>query len=109
MMTQWQKLIDALGPELLQFGDVGFTVQTLQSALKALSLYSRAVDGYFGPHTERALLQLQRDYGLTQTGQFDLSTWYALSFWVKPQYLKTQPQTPEKSMHLLELHAPVKL
>jgi len=77
----WQQFVNQLEPELMQSGDVGNRVKTLQLALQALSVYGGMIDGRFGPQTEVALRHLQETLGVERNGVFDQSTWYALSFW----------------------------
>lgn len=84
MTTQFQKLIEALEPEFLTIGSAGRTVQILQLALKELALFKGEANGYFGTTTSAALRQLQAEFDLPKTGEFDTSTWYALSFWIHP-------------------------
>ena len=53
--------------DYLQQGERGAVVSLLQKRLYKLG-YKVAVDGIFGPHTELAVLQFQRDNGLQPTG-----------------------------------------
>jgi outer membrane protein OmpA-like peptidoglycan-associated protein len=60
-------------PEVLRGGDSGTEVTEVQRTLVELG-YSDAVmatEGYFDEVTERVLRQFQRDYGLTETGEYD--------------------------------------
>jgi len=45
-----------------------------QSQLATLGYYRGAVDGSFGPLTNRAIIQYQADYGLPVTGRLDRAT-----------------------------------
>ncbi|MGF1536095.1 MAG: peptidoglycan-binding protein [Elainellaceae cyanobacterium] len=97
MKTQFRQAVEALEPEHLQEADAGANVQALQRTLKALSLYTATVDGCFGPKTAAATRKLQAHCGLEETGQLDMPTWYALSFWVDPSVFSS-PQGPRWPM-----------
>ncbi|MGC1480464.1 MAG: peptidoglycan-binding domain-containing protein [Chthoniobacterales bacterium] len=45
-----------------------------QSQLANLGYYTGAIDGAYGPQTNRALRQFQSDYGLPITGRLDRAT-----------------------------------
>ncbi|NEO86606.1 MAG: hypothetical protein F6J87_20460 [Spirulina sp. SIO3F2] len=72
-----------LQPQLLREGDRGGAIAHLQAALKEICYYSHEITGEFDRHTVRAVRTLQCRYGLEMNGQFNLETWYALTFWVK--------------------------
>nr|WP_281271936.1 peptidoglycan-binding protein [Oceanobacillus bengalensis] len=61
----------------LSRGDTGQEVRELQQKLNALG-YSLAVDGSFGPATERAVRAFQRDQGLAVDGSYGPATQRAL-------------------------------
>lgn len=74
--------VQSLEPDCaLKLGESGRDVQRLQLTLKELGLYLESLDGDFGFRTERSLMQLQNDLGVEATGEFDLSTWYQLTYW----------------------------
>ncbi|MEL7314453.1 MAG: peptidoglycan-binding domain-containing protein [Cyanobacteria bacterium J06559_3] len=83
-MKTFKQLVDALEPDCLRLDDSGAAVETLQLALQELAFYSSRIDGYFGPSTSAAVRRLQQHFGLSATGQFDVATWYALTFWAEP-------------------------
>jgi putative chitinase len=58
-------------------GSQGADVTALQTALEAKG-YSTAADGAFGPGTEAAVMQFQRDQGLPADGVVGPATWHAL-------------------------------
>lgn len=62
----------------LKLGDSGATVEQLQHMLWGLALYVGPIDGHFGTATERAVLRLQRQLNLWETGRFDQTTYEAL-------------------------------
>lgn len=68
---------DVLGVETIPTAGANYsdakTVAAVQSALvkKGYSIGSSGVDGLFGPDTKRAILKMQADAGLTQTGKID--------------------------------------
>ena len=53
---------------LLKRGDRGNLVRQLQEKLNALGYDAGYVDGSFGPRTEAALLEYQKNHGLLETG-----------------------------------------
>ena len=57
-----------------QKGSRGDGVARLQQALVDRGYLDDAADGDFGPRTEAALMRLQADYGLEQTGVADIRT-----------------------------------
>ncbi|MGP1375524.1 MAG: peptidoglycan-binding domain-containing protein [Almyronema sp.] len=63
---------------VLRQGMYGPAVARLQQRLQALGFYSGAIDGIFGPATERAVQQAQRQYQLTADGIVGSATWSAL-------------------------------
>ena len=97
MATQLQSLTQILEPDSLHPGSFGSEVTSLQLALQELSLFEGHVDGYFGAKTESALRKLQREFGLTETGELDTETWYALSFWAEPAKPRTQDNSQQSS------------
>lgn len=56
----------------------GADVTRLQERLKAIGLFSGAVDGVFGSETEAAVQQAQRTYNLEPDGVVGPATWEAL-------------------------------
>ena len=67
----------------IEEGDRGIKVEHLQYMLRVLSAYIPeippvTVDGIFGPDTRNAVLALQMQYGLPQTGIVDYDTWNEL-------------------------------
>jgi peptidoglycan hydrolase-like protein with peptidoglycan-binding domain len=77
----WQETARLLPPGLLKLGDSGKTVHQLQQVLNDLDLYVGPLDGHFGTATERAILRLQRQLELRETGRLDNATWRALVDW----------------------------
>lgn len=97
MDTQLQTLLQMLEPDSLQPGSAGVEVVSLQLALRALACFEGKVDGHFGTKTSSALQQLQRDFGLPETGQLDAATWYALTFWAEPDSPQSSTVNSPKS------------
>jgi cell wall-associated NlpC family hydrolase len=60
---------------VLKKGDTGEKVEPLQNLLLALGYPVGKVDGDYGPITEEAVKQYQRDRGLRDTGVVDQATW----------------------------------
>lgn len=65
--------------EPLQLGDRGPGVQQLQTQLQTKGYYYGTIDGVFGQDTRTAVLQLQSDRGLPQTGVVDDAVYTALA------------------------------
>ena len=59
-----------LGP-----GSRGDAVKDLQRRLHNLGYYTANIDGNYGPETELAVSQFQRDVGFAETGFVDPATW----------------------------------
>ncbi|MGH2746218.1 MAG: peptidoglycan-binding protein [Gammaproteobacteria bacterium] len=72
-------------PPTVKKGSKGEAVKGLQNALKARSYDFGAVDGVFGPATEEAVKQFQRDAGLADDGIAGPKTWEALGVYVVQQ------------------------
>ncbi|HEY5848829.1 MAG TPA: peptidoglycan-binding domain-containing protein [Microlunatus sp.] len=54
-------------------------VKGLQEALARHDYYDGPIDGFRNQQTKQAINDLQRDAGLPQTGQMNLSSWSALT------------------------------
>ena len=52
----------------LHTGSTGQNLSNLQSTLKKLGYFNTSVTGYYGPVTESAVTQFQRDFGVRATG-----------------------------------------
>jgi hypothetical protein len=69
-----------LGTAIFQFnsnlsvGMSGMDVSELQSRLSEINYFNGPITGYFGPKTQAAVKKLQRNNGLTVTGQLDAAT-----------------------------------
>ena len=74
----WQQEVLKLQAQQLKLGSTGESVERLQRMLQGLALYGGPIDGHFGTSTERAVLRLQRQLNLRETGHFDDSTYQAL-------------------------------
>ena len=60
--------------------DPGEVISSVQEALQERGYYRGVVDGSFGRLTRRALVEFQRDSGLSVTGEIDQETLSALGF-----------------------------
>jgi len=65
-------------PTLYQ-GDSGSCVSLAQHNLAAKGYLTATATGYYGPATKAAVIKLQRDKGLNQTGFIGPKTWAALT------------------------------
>ncbi|MEK5444366.1 LysM peptidoglycan-binding domain-containing protein [Fredinandcohnia sp. FSL W7-1320] len=66
---------------ILRQGDRGPAVSRIQILLRNQGLYTRAIDGIYGPLTQRALLTWQQNTKeLEVTGIVDEETWVSLGF-----------------------------
>lgn len=61
--------------EILQLGSTGSNVQLIQSILSHIGYQPGPVDGNFGPQTQQAVIEFQRDYGLVPDGIVGPATW----------------------------------
>ncbi len=80
-------ILHKLEPEILQLGDHGESISTLQHALVSLKYYAGNVNGHFDSETESALKSFQEEYGLDPDGVFGPQTWYAMVFWTQEEEL----------------------
>lgn len=69
-------------PATLKRGSNGEAVKGLQNALKTRGNDFDSLDGDFGPATENAVKQFQREAGLADDGIVGPDTWEALSVYV---------------------------
>ena len=59
-------------------GSSGNAVKVLQTILTQMGYDPKAVDGKFGPNTEKAVIQFQEKNGLVKDGQVGKNTWAKL-------------------------------
>ncbi len=66
--------------KVLKKGDIGVTIKALQELLltKGFNVGSCGADGEFGSDTEKAIKEVQKKAGLTQSGKYDKATYEAL-------------------------------
>ena len=74
--TEWDLLVGSL---LIERGDRGDAVRSLQQLLAGSGFNPGPIDGIFGGLTEQAVSQFQSSKGLTVTGRVDQGTWDALN------------------------------
>ncbi len=63
---------------VLRCGDSNSAVAQLQDYLRALGYFTGQSTGYFGEHTQSAVIAFQQDYGLLADGVVGQQTWSAL-------------------------------
>lgn len=64
--------------ETLKLNSTGPTVELVQSILKKLGFYKGNIDGIFGPQTQSAVINFQKQFGLNPDGIVGPKTWSAL-------------------------------
>lgn len=72
------------GNTMLRYGSSGNDVRNLQTTLSGLGYNVGTVDGIFGNQTKNAVMQYQKDMGLSADGIVGDQTWGALSGSNKP-------------------------
>ena len=72
--TPTRKLYDIQVP-LLQEGDEGEDVKTLQILLTGYNCSTQGIDGDFGPNTKKALIKYQGENNLTKDGKCGPQVW----------------------------------
>ena len=103
MSTRLRQLIESLETDLLKLEDNSISVQVWQQILAELAFYEGSIDGYFGPKTQEATRQLQKNFVLKPTGIFDADTWYALIFWAGEDYA-TSPKASRQTSYPKRRH-----
>lgn len=93
--------LERIFPRVLQVGDSGIGVQSLQYYLAVVAYFndaipSTAIDGYFGEGTRSAVEAFQRSEGITADGIVGRETWNALVARYD-RILETLPDEPGES------------
>jgi len=77
-MIQREEFCPSQNRPTLSIDSTGHLVQELQEFLKSIGYYPGRIDGRFGPVTDRAVRQYQRDRGLFEDGRVGPKTWCQL-------------------------------
>lgn len=80
--------------EKIKLNASGASVELLQEKLKELGYYGGAIDGKFGPITERGVQLFQKSRGLKVDGIVGPKTWTALDIQKAPQENARAPKRP---------------
>ncbi len=75
--------------QTLEINDKGSLVEMIQLSLSRAGFFDSAVDGIFGPVTQRAVVDFQNSFGLTADGIVGINTWDKLSVFIKGYFYKT--------------------
>lgn len=80
---------------VLREGDRGDAVLSLQKRLKALDYYGGAIDGHFGPLTDRSVRRFQSDRNITADGVVGPNTLAILQEYEEGEVLENKKLKPE--------------
>lgn len=69
--------------QTLEINDKGSLVEMIQLSLSRAGFFDSAVDGIFGPVTQRAVVDFQNSFGLPADGIVGINTWDKLSVFIK--------------------------
>lgn len=69
--------------QTLEINDNGSLVEMIQLSLSRAGFFDSAVDGIFGPVTQRAVVDFQNSFGLPADGIVGINTWDKLSVFIK--------------------------
>lgn len=75
--------------QILRLGARGADVELLQLALRRVGYYFGGIDGVFGSNTQQAVLEFQRNFGLTPDGIVGVQTWNRLLPYIRGYFIKT--------------------
>lgn len=93
-----QAMADSIASQLnlalIQPGDSGNAVKTIQARLNALGFFQGVIDGDYGPFTTKAVVAFQRANNLPPTGTIDHPTLQALGYDVDNSQDSAPPMQP---------------
>lgn len=89
--------------EKIKLGSSGNSVQVLQGRLKEIGYYGGAIDGEFGPITERGVKLFQKSKGLKDDGIVGVKTWAALEIKEAPAGDSRAPKRPKNYSDVKEI------
>lgn len=75
--------------QTLKINDSGSLVEMLQLSLTRAGFFDSAIDGIFGPVTQRAVINFQNAFGLIADSIVGINTWDKLSRFIKGYFYKT--------------------
>lgn len=87
--------------QTLEINDKGSLVEMIQLSLSRAGFFDSAVDGIFGPVTQRAVVDFQKAFGLTEDGIVGNETWKLLSDFIKGYCYKTTENEDKKLLFLV--------
>ncbi len=90
--------------ETLKFGSIGPIVEFVQNILKILGFYKGNIDGIYGNGTKNAVMNFQKNFGLTSDGIVGPLTWKSLTPYINGALGFIIPTNISYSYSILEIN-----